>query len=370
MTAVAEDRRRAAEERKAATTVAVEERKAAAAAAAEQRLKAAEEKRAVLAATVEEKKANAAAAAEARGKAAEEKKSAIATAAEERRRATEEKKASAAAAAGERRKAAEEKKVAMAAAAEERRKGAAAKVATSAQKPTASKVEQPPRGVPVIKSWKRRRDGTLFLSGFSCVLLYNLTLLRCSTGGVSGRIFGSPSFKDGEVLETSPISKGTIESGSVVMTVSGSRYFLSSENAVKKANIMAAIKDMTAAKPGATITLTKERKGRQAKAATEALKSAKPRATFSLFGLGLGAVDEGLPPPARAPQPATAASAPRGVPIMTRWKKNRDGSITGIISGSKSFKDGEQVTTSIIARGKIARKETVTTGSSSRYFLD
>merc|ERR1712032_60480 len=104
-------------------------------------------------------------------------------------------------------------------------------------------------GVPVIKSWKQRADG-----------------------GVSGRIYGSTSFADGECIETSPIAKGKIENGSVVSTKSKSRYFLSSETAVKKSNILAAIKDLAGAEPGATITLTRERKEKEAKAAMEAIE--------------------------------------------------------------------------------------------------
>jgi hypothetical protein len=40
-----------------------------------------------------------------------------------------------------------------------------------------------------------------------------------------------------------------------------------------------------------------------------------------------------------------------------------------MISGSRAFNDGERVTTSSIAKGKIANNEIVTTGSGSRYFL-
>jgi hypothetical protein len=185
-------------------------------------------------------------------------------------------------------------------------------------------------------------------------------------GGVSGRIYNSRAFSDGDFVETSPITQGNVENGSVVATKSGSRYFLSAEPAVKKSNILAAIKDLAGAEPGATITLTRERKEREAKAAQEAVEKAKPRSTFSLFGLGFGEADEGLPPAVAEPK---AKTAPRGVPIISRWKKNFDGSITGIISGSKAFDDGERVTTSIIKNGTIAKNEVVVTGSGSKYFL-
>lgn len=217
-------------------------------------------------------------------------------------------------------------------------------------------------------------------------------------GGISGRIYGSPNFEDGDFVETSPISNGKIENGSVVSTKSRSRYFLSAETAVKKANIMAAFKDLAGAKPGATITLTKERKDREAKAAIKAIEKAKPRSTFSLFGLGMSDLDEkaapkkapakkapakkapakrGLfqaPPKKKAPPkkvaPAPKAkAAPKGVPTLNSWQMNRDGSVSGKISGAPSFREGEQVTTSMIVNGRIESGEVVTTGSGSKYFL-
>jgi hypothetical protein len=200
-------------------------------------------------------------------------------------------------------------------------------------------------------------------------------------GGISGRIYGSTNFEDGDFIETSPISNGKIEDGSVVGTKSKSRYFLSPETAAKQSNIMAAFKDLAGAKPGATITLTKERKEKEAKIAIQAIEKAKPRSTFSLFGLGVGDLDDGPPPKketAKAPPkknvgkkaPAPKAKvAPKGVPTVSSWQMNRDGSISGIISGSINFNDGERVTTSMIENGRIDSGEVVTTGSGSKYFL-
>jgi hypothetical protein len=146
---------------------------------------------------------------------------------------------------------------------------------------------------------------------------------------------------------------------------------------------MAAFKDLAGAKPGATITLTKERKDREAKAAIKAIEKAKPRSTFSLFGLGMNDLDQksapkevsvkASPKKKAPPKKKTAApkakAAPRGVPTLNRWKMNRDGSVSGKISGSPSFSDGELVTTSMIVNGRIEAGEVVTTGSGSRYFL-
>jgi hypothetical protein len=210
----------------------------------------------------------------------------------------------------------------------------------------------------------------LCLKGKSAQILFVFCLFA---GGVSGRIYNSRSFTDGDFVETSPITKGNVENGSVVATKSGSRYFLSPEAAVNKASIFSAIKDLAGAEPGATITLTRERKEKEAKAAQESLAKAKPRTTFSLFGLGLGENDESpAPTPKAAPKKSvpTPKAAPRGVPTVSRWKKNSDGSVTGFISGSNAFRDGERVTTSPIKRGKISNGEVVITGSGSKYFLE
>jgi hypothetical protein len=130
---------------------------------------------------------------------------------------------------------------------------------------------------------------------------------------------------------------------------------------------------LASAKSGATIRLTKEAREADAKKVKEALKDAQPRATFSLFGFG-GQTEE--PEPASPAKKVAAGSvkksvrsAPRGVPTILNWRKNRDGSITGKITGSASFSEGEKVTTSPIATGKIDGGEIVKTGSGSRYFL-
>ena len=74
------------------------------------------------------------------------------------------------------------------------------------------------------------------------------------------------------------------------------------------------------------------------------------------------------PAPKKKAAPAPK-KAPAGVPTINKWRKNRDGSITGLISGSSSFSENEKVTTSPIAQGDIASGEVVRTGSGSRYFL-
>ena len=116
-------------------------------------------------------------------------------------------------------------------------------------------------------------------------------------GGITGKIYGSPNFDDGEQIETSPIVSGSVRNGSVVRTGSGSRYFLSADTQIKSANRAAAIRDIQSARPGATITLTREMKELEAKADASQVK---PRATFSLFDL-----TGGSPPQKTAPNKPT-----------------------------------------------------------------
>jgi len=199
-----------------------------------------------------------------------------------------------------------------------------------------------PRGVPTIVNWRKRRDN-----------------------GISGKIYGSPSFDDGDRVETSEIVFGEISNGSVVKTSSGSRYFLSDK--VPTDAQTDAKKKLQEAKAGATINLTRFAMSRdKSKVDAPTEPAAQPRPTFSLFGLG--APDGSRPEPPQ--KKAQSTSAPRGVPSLRRWKKNGDGSVTGFISGSPNFRPGEKVTTSPIKRGKIEAEQIVTTGSGSRYFLE
>jgi hypothetical protein len=61
--------------------------------------------------------------------------------------------------------------------------------------------------------------------------------------------------------------------------------------------------------------------------------------------------------------------APAGVLSLAKWKLNKDRSITGFISGSKTFAEDEEITTSPIVSEVIARGEVVKTSSGSKYFL-
>jgi hypothetical protein len=261
------------------------------------------------------------------------------------------------------------------------------KPAVSTPKPTPSrpslqipKATKAPKGVPTIVAWR--------------VL---------PSGGISGQIFGSINFKEGERIETSTIATGTLENGSVVTTASGSRYFLSAESVrdMRAAAAAAAAKsapkvvpDAPSSPPRATLQLTKLAKERDAKAAELALRAAsqsptgtmRRRPTFSLsafFGFDkTSQSDEGsskstvttastkstAPLPSKGSTPLNKV-APKGVPAINRWKQNRDKSITGIITGSSAFPDGERITTSPIAGGLVRSGQIVTTSSGTKYFL-
>ena len=98
--------------------------------------------------------------------------------------------------------------------------------------------------------------------------------------------------------------------------------------------------------------------------AINGLTRAISSATIGLLGLGKQELEE-LPEPSSAP----AKKAPSGVPTLKRWRQNSDKSITGLVSGSRGFDDGDRVTTSPIASGTVAPGQVVRTGSGSRYFL-
>ena len=120
-----------------------------------------------------------------------------------------------------------------------------------------------------------------------------------------------------------------------------------------------------------------QRLAQRKKAATQAketVKDASPGTTISLFsGLGLGSRPVRSPPmpaPVVVPRiPATKArGVPKGVPTISSWKQNVDGSISGVISGSPSFEDGRPVTTSPL-KSEAVEGAVVQTVSGSKYFL-
>jgi hypothetical protein len=195
---VAEERKRAAEEQQKATLAVAEERK-----------REAEEKKQAAKAAAEEKRKAATAVAEARKREAEEKKQAAIAVAEARKREAEEKKQVALAAANARKNVQQAKQTV-----EKAKTSGTISLgffkfgqSDSEEKLQSSaipsipvrKVASAPKGVPTLYRWKQNRDGT-----------------------ISGAIFGSKSFKDGESITTSAISS-KVGDNAVAQTTSGSK---------------------------------------------------------------------------------------------------------------------------------------------------
>lgn len=177
-------------------------------------------------------------------------------------------------------------------------------------------------------------------------------------GGISGLLFGSPTADDGDYIETTPVSDGSLENNSVVTTNSGSRYFLcpnkaSAKNASKRGHEMVT----TRFQRGGTVTINREAGEKKTK---KAQQQKTPRPTFSLSGFGFKF---------GASKKSRTKQVPGGTPSLTGWTINNDGTATGVISGSRSIKDGNLVTTSPIVGGRKKRFETVRTATGSVYFL-
>ena len=140
--------------------------------------------------------------------------------------------------------------------------------------------------------------------------------------------------------------------------------------AAEKAARVKQEKEAAAAAAAAAAEKVKRDRDAKAKQAVKAVEQTKKSTTISLFGLGgINADTVSISPP-RQKQPSPAKpTAPSGVPTISGWRLTGDGSISGRISGSPNFRDGEQVTTSQIVQGRIETGSVVKTGSGSRYFL-
>ena len=153
------------------------------------------------------------------------------------------------------------------------------------------------------------------------------------------------------------------------------RYFLvpvASTPAKNQNKVVRPVKPKTPVTKSKTLPVKKSPAANQKKA-EEVLRKAKPSATISLFGFGQKDDTSGTQalkptPPKRVsapPKPTKPSKAPKGVPTISKWRKNRDGSITGSISGSPAFEDGEKITTSPIT-GAPSAGAVVRTNSGSR----
>jgi len=91
----------------------------------------------------------------------------------------------------------------------------------------------------------------------------------------------------------------------------------------------------------------------KAKKAEKVIEKAKPGATISLGFFNFGGTDAESTMTTSSDAgtkatPRVVSKAPRGVPSLSKWRQNRDDSMTGLISGSRAYEDGESITTSPI----------------------
>jgi hypothetical protein len=146
-------------------------------------------------------------------------------------------------------------------------------------------------------------------------------------GSLTANIFNSPDFRNNEKITTSRILDKNLKSGQLVTSISGSKYRL-------EGNVLPSGKTVDAIEKKGTFSI-----GNQARLA---------KGTFSIKNAKFG---------------------PKGIPTLRKWKQNSDGSISGRIFGSKSFKDNEFVTTSPIS-GAPGANSFAKTISGSRYYLE
>jgi hypothetical protein len=246
-------------------------------------------------------------------------------------------------------------------------------------------------------------------------ILYNWK--QCDDGSITGNIRGSPNFRNGATISTSAITQGA-HGGTIVTTLSGSRYFLEELTTIKESdevyseqwwqqeqqkrrilktedasndamsilNAFKKFKDVatsTVRRSKDAITITKDRddvnttksKKDNTRSAMEILEKSPPRSTFSLFDLFDGEKSDnkskttmGSSPLPPTPTPAKKRP-PAGTPTLTEWNMNDDGTITGFIFGSRNIGDGYLITTSPIVNGRRKQFEMVKTATGSLYFL-
>ena len=212
---------------------------------------------------------------------------------------------------------------------------------------------KPPTGVPIIRSWKLNNDG-----------------------GISGVIFRSKHAADGDYIETSCLDDMSVaEARNIVQTISGSQYYLCDKPAEAEipevGNLFQGFSPLRTRRSTITISksLRSEKVRKNVSTAMDALAKAPPRTTFSLFDLLGAKPKKPVRPPSRDSVSDGQQIAPEGVPTLTQWSCNDDGTISGTIYHSSRIKDGNLINTSPIAAGQSRRFQLVTTVTGSVYFL-
>ena len=283
-----------------------------------------------------------------------------------------------------------------------------------------------PRGVPTLSKWRRNRDGSISAYIFGSSGFRDgetITTSQIATGVAPGAIVetksGSKYFLDAgmdKVLRDYQAKKRQEAQRAAKEAADEKRRLaekkrkeFEAKKAAKQANALAGNakpgktinlfglvggqpqksdntvdtnaekvqQTVAKARPGATIPLfggatpPKTRADQEPKSApAKTAPKIKRRATISLFGLGEQEEKSESGAAIKPVATTKAAKIPKGMPSMARWKRNFDGSVSGFISGSSAFAEGERITTSPIEKGtEIKSGSVVVTASGSKYFL-
>lgn len=158
---------------------------------------------------------------------------------------------------------------------------------------------------PILKNWRKNSDGS-----------------------ITGKISNSPDFRNNEEVTTSKIVERIIRGDQTVTSVSGSKFRLQGK--------MSPLREKPDPKQiKGTFSLSKK-------------STKKVNGTFSIKNAKVG---------------------PKGVPVLRKWKQNKDGTISGKIFRSKGFNENQFVTTSA-TKGIPAANSIARTISGSKYYLE
>lgn len=138
----------------------------------------------------------------------------------------------------------------------------------------------------------------------------------------------------------------------------------------------AAVESEQNARRSPTFSLFGGTKAAQAPVIIEQKKAVPKTGSFSLFGAtkplgGTISIQKKAVPAAKQTIVVPKKSAPvaDNIPIIGKFKQNADGSITGLVRNSKTFRTGTEITSSPVPRGAKAGS-IVTTSSGSKYRLE
>ena len=186
---------------------------------------------------------------------------------------------------------------------------------------------------------------------FIYITRYYLEPKAASGGGFFG--IGSPSTKTQETNDLQ--SKQKAQQEAAAKRKEAAAAIAQEKRRVAEAKRQQAIEASVAKRKAAE---EKQKVAMLAKQSNQKSGDTKSSQTFSLGFLNFGLDTENV-------SAARPKSAPKGVPMLSKWRQNSDGSISGTISGSPAFREGEFITTSPVS-GNAIDGATVKTSSGSR----